>query len=175
MRNEIENIFFSRFVKQKISFEFVTIQELYSHVSDSNFDLSIPHRIEFHALIIVLEGESKHTVDFKEEILSPGIILPITKGQIHSFNKEQTIKGYVIGFEENFITQNISDKNLFHFLQIYNTSNIQIGKQSISVLQPILQLIENLHKDGDDNLKLEIIHSAFMTLLFQIKRLACNE
>ena len=175
MRNEIENIFFSRFVKQKIPFEFVTIQELYSHVSDSNFDLSIPHRIEFHALIIVLEGESKHTVDFKEEILSPGIILPITKGQIHSFNKEQTIKGYVIGFEENFITQNISDKNLFHFLQIYNTSNIQIGKQSISVLQPILQLIENLHKDGDDNLKLEIIHSAFMTLLFQIKRLACNE
>lgn len=175
MENEIENIFFSCFVKQKIPFELVTVQELYETLSESKFDLSKPHRIEFHALIIVLEGDSKHTVDFKEEVLSPGVILPIRKGQVHSFNKELTIKGYVIGFEERFITKNISDKNVFHFLQIYNTSNIKIGKESINTLKPILQLIGNLNRDIDDNLKLEIIHSAFMTLLFQIKRLACNE
>lgn len=174
MQNEIQNILFSRFKKQKIPFEFVTIQELYEQVSQSNFDLSEPHRIEFHALIIVFKGESKHTVDFKEEVLSPGVILPITKGQVHSFNKELTIKGYVIGFEENFITQNISNKNLFHFLQVYHTSNIQIGKENINFLRPILQLIENFLEDVDANLKLEIIHSMFMALLFQIKRLACN-
>lgn len=175
MKNEIENITFSRFVKQKIPFDFVTIQELYETISGSKFDLSKPHRIEFHALIIILEGESKHFVDFKEEVLSSGTILPIAKGQIHSFNKELNVKGYVIGFEESFITQNINEKNLFHFLQIYNTSNIQIAKKSIDTLKPILQLIGNLHKDIDNNLKSEIIHSTFMTLLFQIKRLACNE
>lgn len=175
MQNEVENIPFSRFVNQKIPFEFVSIQELYEQVSESNFDLSEPHRIEFHALIIVFEGEGKHTVDFKEEVLSPGIILPITKGQVHSFNKELIIKGYVIGFEESFITQYISDKNLFHFLQIYHTSNIQIGKESIDSLKPILQLIKNLLEDVNVNLKSEIIHSTFMTLLFQIKRLACNK
>ncbi len=175
MQNEIEDILFTRFVKQNIPFEFIPIQELYKRVSESNFDLSKPHRIDFHALIIVFEGESKHTLDFKEEILSPGTILPVTKGQVHSFNKKLTIKGYVIGFEESFITQNISDKNLFHFLQIYHTSNIQIGKESINSLKPILLLIENLLKDVDVNLKSEIIHSTFMTLLFQIKRLACNQ
>jgi AraC-like DNA-binding protein len=175
MQNEIENILFSRLVKQTIPFEFISIQEVYKRASESNFDLCKPHRIEFHALIIVFEGESKHTVDFKKEALSPGVILPITKGQVHSFNKELTIKGYVIGFEESFITQNISDKNLFHFLQVYNTSNIQIGKESINSLRPILELIQNYLKDVDVNLKLEIIHSTFMTLLFQIKRLACNQ
>lgn len=175
MQNEIESISFSRFVKQTIPFEFVSIQEVYNRVSESNHDLSKPHRIAFHALIIVLEGESKHTVDFKEEALSPGVILPLIKGQVHSFNKALTVRGYMILFEESFITQNISDKNLFHFLQIYYTSNIRIAEESINTLKPILQLIENLLGDSDLNLKSEVLHSAFMTLLFQIKRLACNQ
>ncbi|KAA1241548.1 AraC family transcriptional regulator [Aquimarina sp. RZ0] len=175
MKNKVENILFSRFLKQNIPFELITIQELYKRVLGSNFDLSKPHRIDFHALIIIFEGESKHTIDFKEEILSPGVILPITKGQVHSFNKELTVKGYVIGFEESFITQNINNKNLFHFLQVYHTSNIQIGKENINSLKLILELTQTLLKDVDTNLKSEIIHSTFMTLLFQIKRLACNQ
>ncbi|MDN3667987.1 helix-turn-helix transcriptional regulator [Echinicola jeungdonensis] len=175
MQNEIENILFSRFVKQTIPFEFLPIQELYKRVSKKNYDLSIPHRIEFHALIIVLEGESYHTVDFKKEALSPGVILTINKGQVHSFHKELTIKGYVIGLEENFITQNTSDKNLFQFLQIFHTPKIQIVKENLSTLKPIFQLIENFLNDEKAILKSEIIHSTFMTLLFQIKRLACNQ
>ena len=175
MTNDIENILLSRFLKHKIPFELITIQELYKRVSGSHFDLSKPHRTDFHALIITIEGESKHIVDFKEEILSPGVILPITKGQVHSFNKDLTVKGYVIGFEESFITQNISEKNLFHFLQIYHTSHIQTGKENINSIKPILALIQTFLKDVDANLKSEIIHSIFMTLLFQIKRLACNQ
>lgn len=175
MQNEVENILFSRFVKQTIPFEFVSIQEVYKRVSKSNYDLSKPHRIAFHALIIVLEGESNHTVDFKEEALSPGVILPLIKGQVHSFNKELAVSGYVILFEESFIIHNTSDKNLFHFLHIYNTANIQISKEKVGTLKPILQLIENLLEDVDANLKSEVVHAAFMTLLFQIKRLACNQ
>ena len=172
---KIENILFSRFVKHNIPFELIRIQELYQRVLGKNFDLSIPHRVDFHALIVVFEGESKHTVDFKEEHLSPGVIIPIRKGQVHAFNKELTVNGYVIGFEESFITQNISDKNLFHFLQVYHTTKIQIGKESINSLRPILELIQTFLKDEGANLKVDIIHSSFMTLLFQIKRLACNQ
>lgn len=175
MQNEVENILFSRFVTRNIPFEFIPIQELYKRVSESNFDLSKPHRIDFHALIIVLRGESKHTVDFKEEALSSGTILPIRKGQVHSFKKQLTVEGYVIGFEEQFITQNINDKNLFHFLQIFHTSNIQIGEENTNSLKPILQVIENFLKDTNINLKSEIIHSTFMALIFQIKRLACKQ
>lgn len=40
MKNEIENIFFSRFVKHKIPFDFVTIQELYETISGSKFDIN---------------------------------------------------------------------------------------------------------------------------------------
>ncbi len=119
MQDQIENIFFSRFVKRHIPFEFVSLKEVYKRVSENNYDLSNPHRIGFHAMIIVFEGESNHTIDFKKVKLSPGVILPLTKGQVHSFNKELTVYGYVILFKESFITQHTSDKNLFHFLHVF--------------------------------------------------------
>lgn len=175
MTYEIENILFSRFTKQTVPFEFIPIQELYSRVSKSNFDLSKSHRIAFNALIIVLEGEGFHTVDFKQVALSPGMILPINKNQVHAFSRELTVNGYVIAFKESFITQNISDKNLFHFLQIYHTQNIQIGKKEVNTLEPIFELLKHFVEDENVNMKSEVIHSTFMTLLFQIKRLACDQ
>ena len=174
MKNQVENILFSRFVKREIPFELVPIQEVYKRVTANNYDLSIPHRIGFHAMIVVFEGNSTHTLDFREEVLSPGMIIPLTEGQIHAFNKDLTFKGYVILFKEDFIIQNTSEKNLFHFLQIFHNSKIHIGKEEITTLTPFLLLIENLLKDSDLNLKLEVLHSAFITLLFQIKRLACK-
>lgn len=172
MKNDIENIIFSRFVNQPIPFEFITIKELYTRCKQSDYDLSNPHRIKFNALIIITEGESVHTIDFKEEILSPGVILPLTKDQVHSFNKDLTVKGYVISFEENFITENISKKNLFHFLHIYHTPSILIGKENIAILIPFLQLLETLHLESNNIMKAEIINSVFIALIFQIKRLS---
>ncbi|MCR1027065.1 AraC family transcriptional regulator [Cellulophaga baltica] len=172
MRNDIENIIFSRFVNQPIPFEFISIKELYRRCKESNYDLSNPHRIKFNVLIIITEGESFHTIDFKKEILSPGVILPLTKDQVHSFNKDLNVKGYVISFEENFITENISEKNLFHFLHIYHTPSILIGKENMGTLNPFLQLLENLHLESNNIMKAEIINSVFMALLFQIKRLS---
>ncbi|WP_299253574.1 helix-turn-helix domain-containing protein [uncultured Aquimarina sp.] len=172
MHNNIENIIFSRFVEQDIPFEFISIKELYRRCKESNYDLSNPHRIKFSALILITEGESFHTIDFKKEILSPGVILPLTKDQIHSFNKDLIVKGFVISFEENFITENISEKNLFHFLHIYHTPSILIGNENMANLTPLLQLLENLHLESNNIMKAEIINSVFIALLFQIKRLS---
>ncbi|WP_109299131.1 AraC family transcriptional regulator [Aquimarina sp. AU474] len=172
MSDKIENILFSRFVKQPIPFEFITIRELYDRCSKSGYDLSIAHRIAFHALIIVTQGNSKHTIDFKEEVLMPGTILPLTKNQVHAFNKDLIIKGYVISFEETFITQNISEKSLFHFLQIYYEPSVLIGEENLKTLQPYLTLLKNVHEDGNQNMKSETISSLFIALLFEIKRLS---
>lgn len=172
MPQEIENIVFSRFVNQPIPFELISIEELYKRCAKSFYDLSNPHRIEFHALIIITEGKSTHIADFKEEVIFPGIILPLTKGQVHSFNKNLTIKGYVISFDETFIMHNSSEKNLFHFLHLYNTPSIHIGQENLLKLKPYIETLLAEVKNTNTNLKSEFLHSAFMLLLLQIKRLS---
>ncbi|WP_420571642.1 helix-turn-helix domain-containing protein [Kordia sp.] len=172
MADDIENIIFSRFVNQPIPFEFITIETLRDRCKKNGYDLSKPHRIEFHALIIISKGESTHTIDFKEQKIFPGVILPLTKDQVHAFNKERTTDGFVISFEESFISQNISEKNLFHFLHIYNTPSVYIGEENLHSLQSFLTLLKHLHQEENLNMKPEMINSVFMALLFKIKQLS---
>ena len=169
---EIENIIFSRFVKQSIPFEFISIRELYDRCEKSAYDLSNPHRIKFHALIIITKGKGKHIVDFQKQELFPGVILPLTKEQVHSFEKPLNVSGFVISFEEHFLTQNISEQNLFHFLQLFHNPIILLGEENIEALAPFLDLLLNVHKHTNANLKTELINSILMGLLFQIKRLS---
>ncbi|WP_346882515.1 helix-turn-helix transcriptional regulator [uncultured Algibacter sp.] len=167
---EIENIIFSRFVKQTIPFEFISLHELYKRCKQHAFDLSNAHRIEFHALIIITKGEGTHSIDFKVQKLFPGVILPLTKEQVHAFEKQKNVSGFVISFEENLITQNISEQNLFHFLQLFHNPTILIGEENIKLLTPFLDLLQNIITNQNTNLKPELIKSIFMGLLFQIKR-----
>ncbi len=175
MPQEIENVVFSRFVNQPVPFELITIDELYKRCEKSKYDLSVPHRIEFHALIVVTEGESKHMKDFKEELLFPGVILPLTKGQVHAFEKPLQIKGYVISFAESFITQNSTEKSLLHFLQLYHLPFIHIGQENIATIKPYIDILSKELNNKNINLKSEFLHAAFMLLLLQIKRLSIHQ
>ncbi len=172
MSNQIENIIFSRFVTQPIPFEFITIKELYKRCKENVYDLSIPHRIAFNALIIITQGRSFHDVDFKKTTLSPGTILPLSKNQVHAFNKELHVEGYIISFEENFITEHINETSLFHFLHIFDTPIITVSEENTAVLMPFLNILKALHNDSNSNMKGEIINAILMALLFQIKRLS---
>ncbi len=172
MNDDIENILFSRFVNQPIPFELISLKELYKRCEESNYDMSITHRIAFHALIIITKGISKHFIDFKEVTLSPGTILPLLKNQVHSFNKNLEVEGVVVSFEDSFITHNISHKNLFHFLHIFHSPSILIAKEDLKVLHPFLNILIETHQSKDLNLKADIINASLIALLLQIKRLS---
>lgn len=172
MKDNIENIIFSRFVNQPIPFEFISLKELYKRCKEGNYDLSITHRIAFHALIIITKGKSKHYIDFKEIQLSTGTILPLSKNQVHSFNKKLEVEGLVISFEDRFITHNVSQKNLFHFLHIFHTPSIFIAKEDVQTLHPFINILEKTHQNTNLTLKANIINATLIALLLQIKRLS---
>ncbi|WP_299184037.1 helix-turn-helix domain-containing protein [uncultured Aquimarina sp.] len=167
---EIENIRFTRFINQPIDFEIISIAELYDRCRQSNFNISVSHRIQFHALIIVTEGKGLHNVDFNEIILSPGVIIPLVKNQINFFQKEPQVKGYVISFKESFIIDNIGEKDLFHFLHLFNTKSLLVGEENIPALLPFIKLLENMQESSNQNLKSYLAKNIFLSLLIQIKR-----
>lgn len=175
MKDEVENIEFNRFVKQAIPFEFIALSELYERCRKSEYDLSVPHRIAFHALIIVTKGKGTHHLDFHTADLYPGIIVPITKGQVHGFAKKLTVEGIVISFDESFLTQYQSEKSLFHFLQLYHSPRVFLSQEHLANIDPYLTLLRKANEDSNLTLKAELINSIFMTLLFQIKRYSSDQ
>ncbi|WP_271783817.1 AraC family transcriptional regulator [Aquimarina algiphila] len=167
---EIENIGFSRFIKQPIAFEVISIDELYKRCRQSNFNISVSHRIQFHALIIVTEGKGLHNVDFNEIILSAGVAIPLVKNQVNFFQKEPQVKGYVISFKESFIIDNIGEKDLFHFLHLFNTQSLFVGEENIPSLIPFVELLKSMQESSNQNLKSDFAKNIFLSLLIQIKR-----
>ena len=165
---EIENIFFSSVDKTAIPFEIISIENLYKRFGKSPFSL---HRLQFYALVIIIEGKSMHTVDFNKRLLFPGVILPLTKGQVHAFNKKERVKGFVISFEEQFITENSSEKNLFHFLHLFHNSELFIGTQNLEELLPFITILQDVQNNTNPTLKSDFVKAIFTALIIQIKRL----
>ncbi|MEM9363011.1 MAG: helix-turn-helix transcriptional regulator [Bacteroidota bacterium] len=170
MPNEIENIVFSRFVKQPIPFEFISFRELYERCEKSAYDLSQPHRIQFHALLIVTQGQGVHTVDFQSQELFPGTVIPLTKEQVHHFQKPLKVSGFIISFEEALITQNVSNQQLFHFLQLFHNPVIFVAQENLTEFIPFFNLLKSIHLNTNVNLKAGLVQNIVMGLLLQIKR-----
>lgn len=171
MSENIENIPFDEVAEQSIPFEILTLNELYERFQRHAVDLFSTHRIQFNALIVITEGSSTHTIDFKQYVLSPGVLIPLVKDQVHFFERELTVKGYIISFNEAFITDNISEKNLFHFLHLYHTTDLLIGTENIALLLPLIEMLREVQASMNDNLKADFIKSIFLAFLIQIKRL----
>ncbi|WP_075344633.1 helix-turn-helix domain-containing protein [Tenacibaculum agarivorans] len=175
MINKIENIIFSRFVTQPIPFEFISFKELYERCEKSAYDLSQPHRIKFHALLIITRGQGLHTVDFKQQELFPGTIIPLTKEQVHHFQKPLKVSGFIISFEEELITKNANEQQLFHFLQLFHNPIIFVGQENLMEFTPFFNLLQSIHLNTNVNLKAALIQNIVMGLLLQIKRYSIHK
>lgn len=168
---KVEDILYDEVVKQLIPFEINTFNSLYKRHQNAFNNLFVCHRIHFNALLIITSGKGTHNIDCKEYLLQPGTILPMVKEQVHFFEKDLRVEGYIITFTDKFITENTSERDLFHFLQLYHSPMLQIDPENIFLLQPFIDLLFREQEAGSDYLKADLMKSVFIALLIQLKRL----
>lgn len=65
-------------------------------------DLHFPHKHTFYHLVLFTKGGGTHAIDFRTFKVIPYQIYFMTPGQVHSWNFEGEVDGYVIHFSEDF-------------------------------------------------------------------------
>ncbi|GAA4434482.1 helix-turn-helix transcriptional regulator [Ravibacter arvi] len=65
-------------------------------------NLIAPHRHSFYHLLFFTQGGGKHTIDFHHFDVKPFQIYFMTPGQVHSWDFEGVVDGYVVNFSESF-------------------------------------------------------------------------
>ncbi|MFH8409545.1 helix-turn-helix domain-containing protein [Streptomyces sp. NPDC018019] len=65
--------------------------------------LAVPHRPDFHHLLVVDEGRLRHTVDFRKYELSVNDWMWVRPGQVHHFGDLSGVKGRLVLFESGFL------------------------------------------------------------------------
>lgn len=135
--NKIQKIQF-RSDFEETGFELKTLEELMSHKMPIDHNPFKPHRLNFFALLFITSGKVNHIVDFKEQHLTINDCLVISKGQVHAFDKNNTYKGYLILFTEDFLIKNLSKTVIEHISRIYNYhvygTNYKINADSFEIL-----------------------------------------
>ncbi|MEM7334895.1 MAG: helix-turn-helix transcriptional regulator [Chloroflexota bacterium] len=114
-----------RFLKNNsIPIEVKRIEELHEIATRP-----IPHRHTFYVVFWVTEGSGMHYLDFAGDEIQPNSIHFVGPGQIHYWDIENEMKGFVILFESDLFLEK-SDQQLLEQLDFFHAIN------GVSVLYP---------------------------------------
>ena len=61
-------------------------------------DLHFPHKHNFYHLVLFTKGAGSHTIDFKMFDVEPYQVYFMTPGQVHSWDFEGEVDGYLVHF-----------------------------------------------------------------------------
>lgn len=98
-------------------FELFTIEELLSSNGNHPFEA---HSHGFYQILWFRDCSGIHSVDFKEYPLSNNSLFFLSPDQIHFFDRQQVQKGFVIQFNESFLSDEGSSENLFLKYNLFN-------------------------------------------------------
>ncbi len=79
----------------------IMVDDLASYLVRNN-NLIFPHRHNFYHFVLFTNGSGQHTIDFETFDIEPWQIYFMTPGQIHSWNFEGDMQGFVVNFHQDF-------------------------------------------------------------------------
>ena len=135
-----------------------------------------PHKINFYLMIVITKGNGLHEIDFKKYNYSKGDIIFISKGQVHQWDATQTSEGYMLIFNDNYLTKYFT---LFHdssfeipFNQSLNSPLLSLSQEINSkTFKTIFEDIYDEFKISNSAFKTEIINSQLRIVFLKLQSL----
>ena len=78
------------------------VADHFAHYLDEHKDLHFPHKHSFYHLVYFSKGSGSHSIDFINFPVEAGQIYFMIPGQVHSWNFESDVDGYVVNFTAEF-------------------------------------------------------------------------
>lgn len=135
--------------EKQLGFEINTIETM-----NARARADFPNRHTFYEIIYITDGSGVHCIDFENYPIQPNTLYFITPGEIHFWQIEQPLSGYVILFTEDFIGLHSQGLSLLSELSFFHHINNK----------PTLLLTEQQHTEFSsllDKLMLEFNQSQF--------------
>ena len=138
-------------------------------------NLFIPHKHSFYHLVYFTVGGGSQTIDFEYVAVKPHQIYFMVPGQVHNWNFEGEVDGYIINFSaaffQSFLLKAGYLDELPFFSGIVADSVIDIPTDAQTV---IIRLFEDLVNEDESKqlLKADMIRATLLKLFITVSRLA---
>lgn len=134
-------------------------------------NLVMAHRHSFYHLVLFTAGKGFHTIDFEQFAVKKGQIYFMVPGQVHSWQFEGTVDGYVVNFSEGFLNAFLQNNNYldqFSFLEgiaqqsVINLETAETNKAS-EIMEEMLTEEEQQKTFYPDMLKVKLLELFLLT------------
>jgi AraC-like DNA-binding protein len=110
------------------------------------------HKHSFYHLVYFTAGSGQHIIDFKGYPIAPGCIYFMRPGQVHKWEFESDVDGYVINFSATFFDQlSISSSTIDQFSFFNAFSSEQMLALGESTRSKVVIIFEEILKELEDN------------------------
>lgn len=133
-----------------------------------NDNLIFPHQHNFYHVVIFTNGSGKHTIDFEEYEVQPWQVYFMIPGQIHTWNFEGEIEGYIVNFRvdtfQTFLLQPDYLSNFPFFLGLKNKSVFLVDDRNRGA---IINLMDRLIQESP---KMDFVKISLLYLFFLLEK-----
>ena len=138
-------------------------------------NLHATHRHNFYHIVLFTAGSGSHSIDFQNLVVKPFQIYFMIPGQVHSWNFESEVDGYVINFSTSFFQSFLSKSDFLDDFAFFNgtvqDSVIQIPEE---LHERIRALFEELLLEGNGNKEfgMSMVRALMLKVFILISRLS---
>lgn len=139
-------------------------------------NLQHPHKHNFYHLVFFTEGQGTHTIDFQSFTVKPCQVYFMIPGQVHQWNFEGKVDGYVVNFSPEFFQSFLLQADYLEQFPFFSGNNTNdavidiIGNQQQVVLELFKKLL--LESENKQRATLDMIRLLLLELFIIVGRLS---
>lgn len=139
---------------------------------DQHQNLAAAHRHSFYHLVFFTEGAGKHTIDFNQFFVKPYQIYFMIPGQVHSWNFEGKVDGYVVNFSAEFFKSFLLRSDYIDSFSFFTGRTQSSVMDCCAKKEAIISLFENLlsHSSSNAALDKDLIRLLLLQIFIQIEK-----
>lgn len=96
------------------------VVEQFSSYLQRHENLHLPHRHNFYHMVFFTEGSGSHSIDFHRFTVVPDQIYFMVPDQVHSWNFEGNVEGYVVNFTVEFFQSFLLRHDYLEMFSFFN-------------------------------------------------------
>lgn len=116
----------------------------FSEYLERHADLVAPHRHSFYHLLFFTEGGGQHTIDFHHFPVRPFQIYFMSPEQVHSWDFEGRVEGYVVNFSEDFFTSFLLRQE---YLEAFSFFRGSPQNSVLNLVEPLASAVSTLFEE----------------------------
>lgn len=170
-QDQFEEVHFHNPRLSKVGVDAFTLDELRRRTTPKL--MSAPQRVDFHHLLLVQDGRSRHMVDFADHELRPGSVLLVRPGQVQQWHMRQGLHGQLALISSEALAPSAGRAETdMRLLALLDWPAVSMPSQGLfmEALADISRLSADVRRFEGTDLEVAIIRHELLTLLLRLAR-----